>query len=138
MLTNRPTASSVADTGHRDHQGARTGGAVRKIVIVNGGSDMLDVIERVLDAGSYDVVFVESHAHAYSQVKCVQPNLVILRVSIDDVDAFQVLSMLKLDEETREIPVLTFMTELDGPEPDQELELSDSGVFIPTPALPMN
>ena len=138
MLTNLPTVSSVADMGHRDHQGARTGGAARKIVIINGGSDMLDVIERVLDAGSYDVVFVESHAHAYSQVKCVQPNLVILRVSIDDVDAFQVLSMLKLDEETREIPVLTFMTELEGPEPDQELELSDSGVFIPTPALPMN
>ena len=63
---------------------------------------MLDLLETVLDAGHYDVVFVESSEHAYSQIKRVQPNLVILCVRIDDADGFQVLSMLKLDEETRE------------------------------------
>ena len=138
MLTNGATQTSAADTGLRDHRGTRRGTAARKVVIINGRTNILEVVEAALGAGSYDIVFVESHAHAYSQIKCVQPNLVILCLSIDDVNGFQVLSMLKLDEETREIPVLTFTTELEGPEPDQELELSDSGVFIPTPALPMN
>jgi len=46
----------------------------------------------------------KSNEHAYSQIKRVQPNLVILCVCIDDMDGFQVLSMLKLDAETRDIP----------------------------------
>jgi len=138
MLTNGATPTSVVDTGLRVHKGTRTEVAARKVVIINGRTDILALVETVLDAGSYDVVFVESHAHAYSQIKCVQPNLVILCVSIDDVDAFQVLSMLKLDEETRGIPVLTYMTELDGQNTDQELEPSDSGIFTPRPALRMN
>jgi PleD family two-component response regulator len=119
------------------HTGTRTG-AVRKVVIINGRTDVLEVVEAVLDAGSYDIVFVESHAHAYSQIKCVQPNLVILCVSIDDVDGFQVLSMMKLDEETRRIPVLTYMTELQGEDAGQELEPSDSGILFPRPTLRMN
>ena len=82
---------------------------------------MLDLLETVLDAGHYDVVFVESSEHAYSQIKRVQPNLVILCVRIEDHEGFQVLSMLKLDEETREIPVLTYTTEYEGQETDDEV-----------------
>jgi CheY-like chemotaxis protein len=79
---------------------------------------MLEMLEAVLDAGRYDVVFVESSEHAYSQIKRVQPNLVVLCVRIDDADGFQVLSMLKLDLETRSIPVLTYTSE----HTDEELE----------------
>ena len=93
----------------------------QKVVIVNGNAEMLDLLETVLDAGHYDVVFVESSEHAYSQIKRVQPNLVILCVRIDDADGFQVLSMLKLDEETRGIPVLTYTTEYEGQEPEDEV-----------------
>ena len=50
----------------------------QKVVIVNGSAEMLAVLETVLDAGHYDVVFVESSEHAYSQIKRVQPNLVVL------------------------------------------------------------
>ena len=57
-----------------------------------------------------DVVFVEAIAHAYSKIKRVRPDLVILCLSSDDVDACQVLSMLALDNETSQIPVVTFVT----------------------------
>src|SRR6476469_542652 len=93
----------------------------QKVVIVNGSAEILELLETVLDAGHYDVVFVESSEHAYSQIKRVQPNLVILCVRIEEADGFQVLSMLKLDEATRDIPVLTYTTEYDGQEPDEEL-----------------
>src|SRR5258705_2843913 len=93
----------------------------QKVVIVNGDAQILELLETVLDAGHYDVVFVESSEHAYSQIKRVQPNLVILCVRIDDLDGFQVLSMLKLDDATRDIPVLTYTTEYDGQESDDEL-----------------
>jgi CheY-like chemotaxis protein len=111
----------------------------QKVVIVNGSTEMLELLETVLDAGKYDVVFVESSEHAYSQIKRVQPNLVILCLQIDDVVGFQVLSMLKLDEDTREIPVLTYTTEYDGEETEEpEDESSDAEIFAPKTAVRMN
>jgi CheY-like chemotaxis protein len=111
----------------------------QKVVIVNGSAEILELLETVLEAGHYDVVFVESSAHAYSQIKRVQPNLVILCVRTDDLDGFQVLSMLKLDADTRDIPVLTYTTEYDGSGPDDELvEPADNEVFASKPAVWMN
>src|SRR5580765_7007639 len=92
----------------------------QKVVIVNGSPEILELLETVLDAGHYDVVFVESSEHAYSHIKRVQPHLVILCMRIEDRDGFQVLSMLKLDAETRRIPVLTYTTEFEGQETEQE------------------
>ena len=101
---------------------------------------MLELLETVLDAGHYDVVFVESSEHAYSQIKRVQPNLVILCVRIDDAEGFQVLSMLKLDEDTRGIPVLTYTTEFEGGgrRTRSTLEPSEAEIFAAKAALWMN
>ncbi|MBI1874558.1 MAG: response regulator [Acidobacteria bacterium] len=87
---------------------------LKKVVIVNGTSEVLELLESVLEPGHYDVVFLEQNARAYSQIRRVKPNLVILCVRIEDLDGFQVLSMLKLDEETSDIPVLTYTTEYEG------------------------
>jgi PleD family two-component response regulator len=111
MMTNAATVDSL-------RQSAAATTMAQKVVIVNGSPEMLEMLEAVLDAGRYDVVFVESSEHAYSQIKRVQPNLVVLCVRIDDADGFQVLSMLKLDAETRSIPVLTYTSE----HTDEELE----------------
>lgn len=83
-------------------------GRAQRVLIVNGDSDVLEMLEPMLDAGNYDVVFVEAAAHAYSQIKRVQPDLVILCVRMDDADGLAVLSMLKLDPDTVDIPVVTF------------------------------
>lgn len=90
-----------------------SGGDLQKVVVVNGTPTILEMLEAVLDAGRYDMVFVESSAHAYSRVKRVQPNLIVLCMNIEDVDGFQLLSMLKLDAETRGIPVVTYATDGD-------------------------
>jgi PleD family two-component response regulator len=129
MLTN--AASSFSDL-----RGPASATSSQKVVIVNGSTEMLELLETVLDGGRYDVVFVESNEHAYSQIKRVQPHLVILCVRIEDPEGFQVLSMLKLDEETRGIPVLTYTSEYDGGEADEGgRDLSDAEIFTPKPAV---
>jgi CheY-like chemotaxis protein len=113
---------------------------VQKVVIVNGNIDVLELVETALDAGHYDVVFVESSDHAYSQIKSVQPNLVILCLRIEDTKGFRVLSMLKLDPETREIPVLTYTTEYEGQDTEFEVPepADDDEIVARIPALRMN
>lgn len=132
MMTN--AASTSARTARREALAQAT--ATQKVVIVNGSTDILGLLQTVLDAGHYDVVFVESNERAYSQIKRVQPNLVILCVRIDDMDGCQVLSMLNLDQETRDIPILTYTTEYAGQDADEELaEPSEGAMFSAGPAI---
>ena len=132
MMTN--AASTSARTARREALAAAP--ATQKVVIVNGSTDILGLLQTVLDAGHYDVVFVESNERAYSQIKRVQPNLVILCVRIDDMDGCQVLSMLNLDQETRDIPILTYTTEYAGQDADEELaEPSEGAMFSAGPAI---
>ena len=132
MMTNAATTETL-------RHAAAAAATAQKVVIVNGTPEILDLLETVLDAGHYDVVFVESSHHAYSQIKRVQPNLVILCVRIAEPDGFQVMSMLKLDAETREIPVLTYTTEYDGQESEDEVpELAGNEMFTAKPAVWMN
>ncbi|HZT75745.1 MAG TPA: response regulator [Vicinamibacterales bacterium] len=133
MLTN---VATTVDTFRRADATSTT---AQKVVIVNGSSQILELLETVLDAGRYDVVFVESSQHAYSQIKRVHPDLVILCVQVDDAAGFQVLSMLKLDAETREIPILTYTTEYEtNDEEDEAAEATETEMFASKPALWMN
>jgi len=113
--------------------------STQKVAIINGSAEVLELLETVLDAGHYDVVFVESSAHAYSQIKRVQPDLVILCVRMQDGDGLQVLSMLKLDADTRDIPVLTYATEGESDEAEEPVaDPSETEMFVPKPAAWMN
>src|SRR5258706_5201661 len=99
---------------------------VQKVVVVNGNTEVLGMLETVLDAGRYDMVFVESSDRAYSQIKRVVPNLVILCTRIEELDGFQLLTMLKLDADTKDIPVLTYTTEYEGQDFDAAIsQLAD-------------
>jgi CheY-like chemotaxis protein len=113
--------------------------AMQKVVVVNGSPEILEMFETVLDAGRYDMVFVESSARAYSRVRHVQPDLVIVCMRMDDTEVFQLLSMLKLDEETRNIPVVTYATPVEPDSEDAEEDAIDEDEFpIVRPTMTMN
>jgi CheY-like chemotaxis protein len=113
----------------------------QKVVVVNGSPAILELLETVLDAGRYDMVFVESSAHAYSRIKHVQPDLVILCMDMGEVDGFHLLSMLKLDDDTRDIPIVTYtggtFDQDDADETDEESE-DDEFPSVIRPAMTMN
>lgn len=118
-----------------------TAAPVQKVVVVNGTGEILGMLETVLEAGRYDMVFVESGDRAYSQIKKIRPNLVILCARIESLDGFQLLSMLKLDPETRDIPVVTYTTEYEGQDFDEAISqlAEDEDDLLPArPALRMN
>lgn len=124
----RTTTSRPLHTGHS-----------QKVLIVNGDGDVLEMLEPMLDAGNYDVVFVEATSHAYSQIKRVQPDLVILCVRMDDAEGLAVLSMLKLDPDTADVPVVTFTS---PPDDDTQEPIDDDedepALFVSRPVMRMN
>jgi PleD family two-component response regulator len=129
LVTKMPNTNRIADT------------PAQKVVVVNGNTDVLGMLESVLDAGRYDMVFVEPGDRAYSQIRRVIPDLVILCTRIEELDGFQLLTMLKLDPMTSEIPVLTYTTEHEGQDFDEVLSPpadDDDSMFVSRPALRMN
>ena len=111
----------------------------QKVVVVNGSRELLQRLEFLLDAGHYDIVFAANLDHAYSEIKKTRPDLVILCLALDNPVGFQVLSMLKLDADTANIPVLTCTAddrfgrpdaEADDEEPESELPASPLAVRL--------
>jgi CheY-like chemotaxis protein len=110
----------------------------QQVVVVSKQSQMNGFLETVLDAGQYDIVFVESTEHAYSHIKRLSPNMIIVCLDIDDIDGFQVLSMLKLDVETKGIPVVTCTVSASDDDPQDDSVEPPDDVFSDPPALAMN
>jgi PleD family two-component response regulator len=124
MLTDTVAPARRSDEAVRVSSLSGTG-PTQKVVIVNGSPEVLAIVESAVEAGHYGIVFIESVEHAYTQIKRVQPNLVILCLRLGDALGFQVLSMLKLDDATRSIPVITYAAEEQSAaesEPEEEQE----------------
>ena len=140
--TVRPENSAQQGNPVQAGKSTHAASAVQKVVVVNGNTEVLGMLETVLDAGRYDMVFVESGDRAYSQIKKVLPNLVILCTRIEELDGFHLLTMLKLDPDTRDIPVLTYTTEYEGQDFDEAISqiAEDEEEMLPAtrPVLRMN
>ncbi len=109
-------------------------GTSQQVVVVSKQSQLNGLLETVLDAGQYDVVFVESTERAYSHIKRLTPRLIIVCLDIDDMDGFQVLSMLKLDADTKDIPVVTCtVTTEEEVERSESVEMPDDVFSQPVP-----
>ena len=110
----------------------------QQVVVVSNHSRLNGLLETALDAGNYDVVFVESTEHAYSHIKRFMPRLIIVCLDVDDIDGFQVLSMLKLDDDTKRIPVVTWTARQEDTDTREESDRQPGDVFDEPLAMPLN
>jgi AmiR/NasT family two-component response regulator len=84
---------------------------LRSVVAVSGDPQRAELIDALLaHANLRDVVFVESIAHGYSRIKQVSPDVVVVLLDDDLAPACQLLSMLSMDRDVADIPVVTWMT----------------------------
>ncbi|MBI4885703.1 MAG: hypothetical protein HY824_01290 [Acidobacteria bacterium] len=117
---------------------------VQMVAVVDGDTGVLGALEGILDAGRYDVVFVKSSDRAYSHIRTARPDFVIVCTRIDQLESFQLLSMLQLDPGTRDIPVLTCTIEPEGQDLDAavtRMAEEEEAQLLPrrqTPARRMN
>jgi PleD family two-component response regulator len=110
---------------------------VHTVVLVNGNTEALRMLEAMLDAVRYDIVFVEPNDRVYSRIKSVVPSLVILCRRLEEPEQCQLLTMLKLDPETKDIPILDYATEDEGQDSDAAVsQLADEAEDLLRPRRP--
>lgn len=104
------------------------GAPLWNVVVVNGDTDALDILDAAFDAGRYDVTFLSWSDRPYTRIKQALPQLVILCASLECPEGFQLLTMLNLDPETRDIPVFASAMEHGAPDSDPALsQPTDAG-----------
>jgi CheY-like chemotaxis protein len=124
----------LTQTTERIHPVGRTH-ALRTVIVV--GQPGQQVPESAFDTLDYDVVVLEPVTHAYAQVRRVKPALIVLCLSLADLDCFQLLTMLRLDCDTASIPIRMFVAS-EGEAPAEQVPTADVGEsFSPVP-LSMN
>ena len=80
----------------------------RTVMIVDDDNDIVELTRLVLERGGYRVCTAVSGREALSNVQHERPDLILLDINMPEMDGWQVLKVLKLDDTTRGIPVAMF------------------------------
>ena len=77
-----------------------------KILVVDDEEDVLDVLRLVLAKSGYEVLTATSGMEGLTQAESQLPDLILLDIMMQQMDGWEVLKLLKLDERTASIPVV--------------------------------
>jgi DNA-binding response OmpR family regulator len=77
----------------------------KKILVVDDEDDILQFLELVLREKGYDVVTAAGGQEALTRAQIEKPDLVLLDIMMPQMDGWEVLKLLRVDEETSDIPV---------------------------------
>ncbi|MGB9597419.1 MAG: response regulator transcription factor [Candidatus Poribacteria bacterium] len=78
----------------------------RKILIVDDEADITDTLSFMLQARNFDVVTANNGKEGLAKVKKEHPDLVILDISMPEMDGYNVCNKLRQDNETKDIPII--------------------------------
>jgi GAF domain-containing protein/CheY-like chemotaxis protein/HAMP domain-containing protein len=95
-------------------------GTERTVLIIDDEADNIRLIRRVLEGDAHYRVFEAQGGRAgLEAVKNLRPHIIVLDLMMPEMDGFDVLTALKSDPETRDIPVIV-VTAKDITEADRE------------------
>ena len=77
----------------------------KKILVVDDEDDILQFLELVLREKGYEVVTAAGGQEALTRAQIEKPDLVLLDIMMPQMDGWEVLKLLRVDEETADIPV---------------------------------
>ena len=77
----------------------------RTILIVDNNSDFVSELEKVLKANSFEVFVAESGIEAQKIAQAFSPALILLEITLPDMDGYSVCFELKRNPKTLHIPV---------------------------------
>jgi two-component system response regulator MprA len=87
--------------------------ARHRVLVVDDDAEILDLTRMILSDAGYEVRARGSGEAALAETHRFQPELILLDINMPDMDGWEVLRLLKVDEETRRIPVALFSIRYD-------------------------
>jgi DNA-binding response OmpR family regulator len=85
----------------------------RTILVCDDDCDIVEMTRLVLEGGGYHVIPCRSGFEALQALERARPDLILLDINMPDMDGWQVLRVLKVDERTTTIPVAMFSIRMD-------------------------
>ena len=77
-----------------------------KILLVEDNEASADALARRLEHRGYSVVFAIDGHQAVSQTRLEQPDLILMDLGLPGIDGWDATAHLKMDPETRHIPII--------------------------------
>jgi DNA-binding response OmpR family regulator len=78
---------------------------MKKILVVDDEDDILHFLELVLREKGYEVATASGGHEALTKAQIERPHLILLDIMMPQMDGWEVLKLLRVDEETADIPV---------------------------------
>ena len=78
----------------------------KKILVVDDEPDVLEFLERVLGRSGYRVVTAANGTEGLIRAQVERPDLILLDILMEKMDGWETLRLLKLDDESRDVPVV--------------------------------
>lgn len=80
--------------------------SVKKILAIDDEPDVLEFLKLVLSRSGYDVLTAPNGTEGLIRAHVERPDLILLDIMMEEMDGWETLRLLKLDEVSREIPVV--------------------------------
>lgn len=77
----------------------------QKILLVDDEEDILDFLELILEEQGYAIIKACSGRDALAAAQMHRPDLILLDIMMPEMDGWEVLKLLKADEELLQTPV---------------------------------
>lgn len=96
----------------------------KQILIIDDQNQLLSLMRRILEDENYQVHILQNGNDAYTQMKALLPDLLILDLKLGGISGKDVLKQLKEDTVTAEIPVIVYTAAvLEADEVAREIEV---------------
>jgi len=94
-----------------------------KITIIDDEKELVDTIKELLESRDYSVSFAYNGRSGLEVIKKEKPDLIILDVMMPDMDGRDMLSAIKRDKDTRDVPIIMLTAKSEQIDRDQSLQL---------------
>lgn len=85
----------------------------RVILIVDDNNEVLEILKQLLEDYEYSVVAASSGLEALQKLEEITPNLILLDISMPQMDGIEVLNRIKRNPKTSSIPVIMLTAKID-------------------------
>jgi len=81
---------------------------IKRILVVDDRNELLHLMRRVLEDEQYQVSIHQDGRDAFTRVKSMLPDLLILDLKLGDMSGQEILKQVKNDPATADVPVIVY------------------------------